>query len=74
MPGGRRGTRLEAIPGNVPALGQLPAGCAFAPRCRDRFDPCDRRPPDATTVEPGHETRCYLHDLAVRLAPTGRRP
>jgi peptide/nickel transport system ATP-binding protein len=72
MPGGRRGTRLEAIPGNVPALGQLPPGCAFSPRCSDRFEPCDQRPPDVTILESGHDTRCFLHDPAARPAP-GRR-
>lgn len=29
-----RGSRLEAIPGAPPDLANLPAGCAFAPRCR----------------------------------------
>jgi peptide/nickel transport system ATP-binding protein len=29
-----RGRRLEAIPGSPPNLSALPAGCAFAPRCR----------------------------------------
>jgi peptide/nickel transport system ATP-binding protein len=28
-----RGTRLATIAGRVPALGELPAGCAFADRC-----------------------------------------
>jgi oligopeptide/dipeptide ABC transporter ATP-binding protein len=40
IPGGMPGKRLTSIPGNVPAIGQLPPGCAFAPRCPDRFEPC----------------------------------
>jgi peptide/nickel transport system ATP-binding protein len=32
--GGLRGKALETIPGAPPNLAQLPAGCAFAPRCR----------------------------------------
>src|SRR3954467_14992016 len=32
IPGGTRGARLQAIQGTVPPLGQLPPGCAFAPR------------------------------------------
>ncbi len=38
IPGTRAGKRLVSIPGNVPAIGQLPPGCAFAPRCVDRFE------------------------------------
>jgi peptide/nickel transport system ATP-binding protein len=34
MPGGGRGTKLQAIQGIVPPLGKLPPGCPFAPRCR----------------------------------------
>ncbi|MEZ5316451.1 MAG: ABC transporter ATP-binding protein [Vicinamibacterales bacterium] len=62
IPGQQAGRRLASIPGVVPPLGRLPAGCAFAPRCSDRFAPCDERPPGVTTVEAGHETRCYLHE------------
>jgi oligopeptide/dipeptide ABC transporter ATP-binding protein len=62
IPGGRAGRRLAAIAGNVPALGRLPAGCAFAPRCPERFDPCDVRPPGVSPVAAGHDVRCYLHD------------
>jgi oligopeptide/dipeptide ABC transporter ATP-binding protein len=68
IPGREPGRRLVAIPGTVPPLGQLPPGCAFAPRCADRFDPCDRRRPDITAAAPGHEVRCFLHDPATRPA------
>jgi oligopeptide/dipeptide ABC transporter ATP-binding protein len=68
IPGGQPGRRLTAIPGTVPALGHLPAGCAFAPRCAERFAPCDDRPPGITAIAPAHEVRCYLHD------PTSRPP
>ena len=37
----RRARGCSAIQGTVPPLGQLPPGCAFAPRCPDRFEPCD---------------------------------
>ena len=40
---GRRASR--PIQGTVPALGQLPPGCAFAPRCPDRFEPCSTAHP-----------------------------
>src|SRR5205809_1428980 len=45
IPGGRPGSRLRAIDGSVPLLGALPPGCAFTPRCPDRFDPCSSAPP-----------------------------
>jgi oligopeptide/dipeptide ABC transporter ATP-binding protein len=50
-PGGPRGTRLKAIQGMVPALGELPAGCSFAPRCPSRFEPCGSAHPGETVVE-----------------------
>jgi len=62
MPGGRPGQRLRAIEGSVPLLGDLAPGCAFSPRCPDRFDPCTTvAPPDYPS---GREqtAKCYLHD------------
>jgi peptide/nickel transport system ATP-binding protein len=61
MPGGAPGTRLRAIQGTVPPLGQLPSGCAFAPRCPDRFEPCLAAPPGDSDVGPGRTVKCYLH-------------
>ena len=54
------GTRPRAIAGNVPGLGRLPAGCAFAPRCPDRFDPCEGAP-SLVTTSAGHDVRCFLY-------------
>jgi oligopeptide/dipeptide ABC transporter ATP-binding protein len=62
IPGGRPGKRLTAIDGSVPMLGALPAGCAFNPRCPDRFEPCTSAPPPEYAVGPEHGARCYLHD------------
>jgi oligopeptide/dipeptide ABC transporter ATP-binding protein len=59
MPGRVAGTRLEAIEGAVPRLGTIPAGCAFAPRCDRRFEPCTAALPALTGDE--HEVRCFLH-------------
>jgi oligopeptide/dipeptide ABC transporter ATP-binding protein len=61
MPGGAPGSRLRAIEGTVPMLGALPPGCAFNPRCPDRFDPCTGTPPDDYPTGPGHSAKCYLH-------------
>jgi oligopeptide/dipeptide ABC transporter ATP-binding protein len=62
MPGGPPGHRLRAIAGSVPRLGDLPAGCAFHPRCPDRFAPCTSEPPPDYDVGTGHSAKCYLHD------------
>ncbi|HEX9368311.1 MAG TPA: ABC transporter ATP-binding protein [Vicinamibacterales bacterium] len=51
IPGGARGSKLQAIHGTVPPLGHLPPGCAFAPRCPNRFGPCDAAPPGVTLVD-----------------------
>jgi oligopeptide/dipeptide ABC transporter ATP-binding protein len=66
MPGGHRGQRLLAIEGSVPLLGDLPHGCAFNPRCPDRFDPCATAPPPDYPAGPNQTAKCYLHDNAAR--------
>lgn len=70
MPGDAPGERLRAIQGTVPPLGQLPPGCAFAPRCPDRFEPCMSLPPGTTSFAGGRAVKCYLHGDAVESATT----
>lgn len=48
IPGGAPGTKLQAIQGTVPRLGELPAGCSFTPRCPRRFEPCPKAHPGVT--------------------------
>ncbi|HET7220711.1 MAG TPA: ABC transporter ATP-binding protein [Vicinamibacterales bacterium] len=67
MPGGEPGARLKAIQGTVPPLGQLPPGCAFAPRCPYRFEPCDSAPPASTAVGADRWMKCYLASDPGRL-------
>jgi oligopeptide/dipeptide ABC transporter ATP-binding protein len=61
MPGGQPGQRLRAIEGAVPVPGDLPPGCAFHPRCPDRFDTCTTAPPPDYMVGSSHAAKCYLH-------------
>jgi oligopeptide/dipeptide ABC transporter ATP-binding protein len=61
LPGRGLHRRLQAIEGNVPVLGALPPGCAFHPRCPERFDPCSGAPPREYRVGNGHAARCYLY-------------
>jgi peptide/nickel transport system ATP-binding protein len=42
---GPRPARLVSIPGTPPTPDTIPPGCAFAPRCAARFEPCGSRPP-----------------------------
>jgi oligopeptide/dipeptide ABC transporter ATP-binding protein len=65
IPGGAPGTRLRAIDGTVPALGSLPPGCSFTPRCPYRFEPCPTAHPGDTVFERGRTVKCYLHGPAV---------
>jgi len=60
IPGAHPGTRLQAIGGVVPPLGDRPQGCAFAPRCAHRFAACDALP-DPTEAALAHHVRCFLH-------------
>jgi peptide/nickel transport system ATP-binding protein len=71
LPGAVRGQRLRAIEGTVPVLGAFPTGCAFHPRCPERFEPCDGKPPSEYTVGASHGVRCYLHDERLKT-PAGR--
>ena len=60
-PAGERGRRLQAIDGSVPMLGHLPPGCAFNPRCPDRFEPCTAAPPPDYAAGRDQLAKCYLH-------------
>ncbi len=64
QPGGAPRSRLRAIEGSVPSPSRRPPGCAFAPRCADRFAPCETRPPEMYAVGPLHRARCFLYEAA----------
>jgi peptide/nickel transport system ATP-binding protein len=53
-----RGTRLATIPGRVPELADMPAGCAFAERCTRVVDACRAATPQPVAVGPGHVACC----------------
>ena len=54
--------RLQEIPGTVPALSALPAGCAFAPRCEFASDICRREYPRYEEKRAGHRAACWHSD------------
>ena len=55
---GQEHERLQAIPGNVPNLGQFPSGCRFHPRCPKAQSDCSQKVPELVEVEPGRWVRC----------------
>lgn len=58
--------RLYMIDGMVPALTNLPAGCAFAPRCPEAQPRCHvERPPLTEEAAPGRRVSCWLHEGRV---------
>jgi peptide/nickel transport system ATP-binding protein len=50
--------RLTEIPGMVPSLTNLPAGCAFAPRCRLAVERCRAEYPPLQDFD-GHLAACW---------------
>jgi peptide/nickel transport system ATP-binding protein len=58
---------LAAIPGRVPALGSMPPGCRFAPRCPLARAGCDR-PQVLAPAGEGHFARCHV---ATGVEPPG---
>jgi len=54
--------RLTEIPGMVPALNELPVGCAFAPRCPFADDKCLAAYPPYEQKRPGHWAACWHSD------------
>ena len=53
-----KGKRLATIPGTVPELADLPAGCPFAGRCAFTIPECHATVPPPYEVDPGHIARC----------------
>jgi oligopeptide/dipeptide ABC transporter ATP-binding protein len=63
---GQAGKELFTIPGSVPNLVDLPAGCKFAPRClprvKNNLEICTEEEPELKEVAPNHMVRCWLYE------------
>jgi peptide/nickel transport system ATP-binding protein len=57
---GNKQRRLSAIPGSVPSILDLPAGCKFETRCSERIEKCVLIEPELIETAPGHWVRCHL--------------
>jgi oligopeptide/dipeptide ABC transporter ATP-binding protein len=64
---GRR-QRLNTIEGAVPNLLNLPAGCAFAPRCRYAVEDCSRETIPLLAVSDERSSRCIRFDRVGEAA------
>ncbi len=50
---------LHIIPGQVPNLMHLPAGCAFCTRCDRADERCRQQKPELSDLGDGHAARCF---------------
>jgi peptide/nickel transport system ATP-binding protein len=68
----RRGMALTTIPGQVPSLAAMPAGCRFADRCAHLMPVCRENAPDWRSVATSHTLRCHWTGSATAVADTPR--
>jgi oligopeptide/dipeptide ABC transporter ATP-binding protein len=54
--------QLHVIPGIVPSLRNLPAGCKFGDRCEHAWDKCRKQEPKLIEVSQEHLVRCWLYN------------
>jgi len=58
---GKHHARLVQIEGAMPRLNAIPPGCAFHPRCPQRFDRCSRERPELLPVD-NALVSCWIHE------------
>jgi len=71
----RRGTRLRQINGMAPSLLDMPAGCAFAPRCPRASGLCQQARPEISQPRPeasAHAVRCHHPGPSTQTAPSDK--
>ncbi len=64
-----RRQRLSEIPGMVPSLRSLPAGCRFAPRCTFATDRCRAEYPPFEAAFSEHQVACWNWRDVLAMAP-----
>jgi oligopeptide/dipeptide ABC transporter ATP-binding protein len=62
------GEQLADIPGRVPDLLDLPAGCRFEPRCFLAQERCREQAPELREVAPEHCSRCHFAERLEKEA------
>jgi peptide/nickel transport system ATP-binding protein len=68
----RRGLALTTIPGQVPSLAAMPAGCRFADRCSQVIPICREVSPPWRIITEGHVLRCHWTGVAAADQPIQR--
>ena len=63
-----QGDHLPSIPGYVPDLVDLPAGCTFAPRCAYADERCREQSPGRTVLSDVQSVRCWKPLTQVKVA------
>jgi peptide/nickel transport system ATP-binding protein len=58
-----RTAKLKPIHGLMPDPTNLPAGCAFAPRCGYATEECGKRQPQLTRMTETHYVSCIAYDM-----------
>lgn len=51
---------LHQIDGAMPNLANIPAGCAFHDRCRNKCEKCSQLRPHLVAAAPNHQVACWL--------------
>jgi len=57
---------LKTIPGTVPSLYDLPAGCRFSARCAMVEDECRVSEPELVEIEEGHFVSCFIAQRIIK--------
>ncbi len=70
----RRAARLATIPGQVPPLSAMPAGCRFAERCPQAMQVCRSTSPDWRELSPNHRVRCHWQGEVAQATPVAATP
>jgi peptide/nickel transport system ATP-binding protein len=60
--GATKREKLQAIPGLVPDLLELPRGCKFQDRCSRVFQRCGEEAPPLLKLDGHHQVRCWLYE------------
>ena len=60
--GKKSGKLLQTISGSVPDPYNIPKGCPFHPRCKEKIQNiCEIQDPPLVNIAPGHQVRCHLY-------------
>lgn len=63
------GTRLATVPGTVPTVANMPAGCRFRTRCAFATQTCETRPL-LSNIAQHHDVACHYAPLEKNLSVT----